>query len=135
MTSSRTRQCEWANFAVALQPYTIVDHGGKIRRKLDVFCELYDPRSTTQLDLVVSNHHPLLSLVPRGDFDASLAHQSELDNATDTVIRRMAMDIMTKNGTDLTAITVLGMITAGMRQVYDNCAQIEDQVNKVLQGK
>lgn len=134
MTSYRTRQSDWCNFAVALQSFSIITLDGTVIRKIDVFNRLYTPDSTTQLDLVVANHHPEFSLKARDDYDKSQAAMAEHDAALRTVFYGMARHEMEKHGS-VTPVTAMRMMTECMKAVYDNPQQIEDAVSKILQAK
>lgn len=131
----RTRQSDWCAFALTLQPFIIVDPAGNKVRKLDVFNMLYDPDSTTQIDLVVSNNHFTFSLQPRQEYDKAEQEREAIDTATDDIIRRMAMEVIKANNHELSHLTVIQMMTKGMREVYNATKQIDAEVKKVMQVK
>ena len=131
----RTRQSDWCSFALTLQPYIIVDHCGTRFRKLDVFNQLYDPDSTVQIDLLVSNNHYLFSLQPREEYDKAEQEREAIDAATDDVFRRMAMDVIRENNHELSHLTVVQMMMKGMKAVYNTTPQIDAEVKKIIQHK
>lgn len=124
----------YANFCAAIAPYDIY-LGATKQNKQAVFCELYDPHSDTVLNLIVTNHHPELHLVPRPGYDQSIMERQTIDDATDEVMKRIAVKAFRDAPGDLTMDNIVGMMVRAMRTVFDDPKSVETEITRIVQAR
>lgn len=124
----------YANFCAAIQAYDIYLGTTKLNKQA-VFCELYDPHSDTVLNLIVTNHHPTLHLKHRHEYDQSVMERQAIEEATDEVMKRIAVKVFRDATGDLTMDNVVGMMVRAMRKVFDDPKTVETEITRIVQAR
>ena len=124
----------YANFCASIQAYDIY-LGATKQNKQAVFCELYDPHSDTALNLIATNHHPTLHLEHRPGYDQSVMERQAIDEATDEVMKRIAVKAFRDAPGDLTMDSIVGMMVRAMRTVFDDPKAVETEITRIVQAR
>jgi len=121
----------FVNFAVALQRYNVFD-GDQLLSKRAAFNRVYDRHSTSQIDLLVSNHHPTLRLEPRPEYDKVQQVHAAIDAATEKAIKQQAIVIARQYKGEMSFNSTITLMVRGMKWMMENPDVIENSVKEIL---
>ena len=127
--SSHSRREHYADFMVAMQKVSVIDHTGKPKCKRDVFDELYDERDQTQLDLVIAGMSQRYSLAPRTDLAELSQRERHLKEITKEVIQNRATAILRNYPATPEFTTMIKRMVEMGLQVLESCHQIEHEID------